>query len=232
MLIDHTNGRVLDVLKSREKAAVVAWLTAARNSGLLAELEEVTCDMWDGYVNAAREVFGPTLRITIDRFHVMQQFQQRLDEARREAQHQAGAKKSQMLKSSRWLLLKNAENYTPEEVRSVRRIKRQFPLIARLLEHRDALQQLFENRGITTAAAAIVRLKQWCEQGTRLQLYAIRQFNKTLTTWMAEVANYWVSRSSNGRTEGYNRGLRGILWRACGMMNFEHFRLRALYLFQ
>ena len=26
MLIDHTNGRVLDLLETREKAAVVAWL--------------------------------------------------------------------------------------------------------------------------------------------------------------------------------------------------------------
>jgi len=25
---------------------------------LLAQLEEVTTDMWDGYVNAAKEVFG------------------------------------------------------------------------------------------------------------------------------------------------------------------------------
>jgi transposase len=33
---------------------------------------------------------------------------------------------------------------------------------------------------------------------------------------------------SNGRTEGFNRGLRAILWRAFGMVNFRHFRLRVL----
>ena len=49
MLIDHTNGRVLDLLETREKAAVVAWLAAGRASGLLARVEEVTCDMWDAY---------------------------------------------------------------------------------------------------------------------------------------------------------------------------------------
>jgi hypothetical protein len=31
-----------------------------------------------------------------------------------------------------------------------------------------------------------------------------------------------------GRTEGYNHGLRAILWRAYGMVNLHHFRLRVL----
>ncbi len=45
------------------------------------------------------------------------------------------------------------------------------------------------------------------------------------------IANYFVARQTNGRTEGFNRGLRGLLWRACGMTNFAHFRLRVLHAF-
>ena len=52
MLIDHTNQRVLDVLENRDKTSVIAYLAAGKASGLLAELEEVTTDMWDGYVTA------------------------------------------------------------------------------------------------------------------------------------------------------------------------------------
>ena len=67
MLIDRTNGRVLDVLESREKTVIMAWLKAGVSSGLLAHLEEVTTDMWDGYVEAVKEVLGVRVRITIDR---------------------------------------------------------------------------------------------------------------------------------------------------------------------
>ena len=74
MLIDRTNGRVLDVLESREKTVMVRWLQAGVSRGLLAHLEEVTTDMWDGYVAAVKEVFGVRVRITIDRFHVMANF--------------------------------------------------------------------------------------------------------------------------------------------------------------
>ena len=76
MLIDHTNSRVLDVLESREKPVLARWLAAGKESRLLSSVQEVTSDMWDGYVEAAREVFGAGVRITIDRFHVMKNFQE------------------------------------------------------------------------------------------------------------------------------------------------------------
>ena len=231
MLIDHTNGRVLDVLESRDKAAVVQWLKAGKESGLLSELEEVTCDMWDGYVTAPREVFGPSIRITVDRFHVMKNFQERLTDARRDLQAAIGRKQSTELKGSRFLWLTNLENLTTQEQADLKRLKAKFPLLGKLADHREALRDIFADKQITTAKAAIERLRRWIEQGRQLHLSAVDQFNKLLEKWLTEIANYFVSRSTNGRTEGFNRGLRAILWRACGMKNFFHFRLRVLHAF-
>jgi transposase len=231
VLIDHTNGRVLDVLENREKQTVVQWLRAGKESGLLRELEEVTCDMCEAYAHAPKEVFGASVRITIDRFHVMKQFQEQLTQSRRELQRALGGKASAQLKGSRWLWLTNPENLTPEEQKELERLKQKFPALGKLADHRESLRQIFEDKRITTTAQGIQRLKQWCEQGKQLGLYAINQFNKTMQHWMEKIANYFVSRSSNGRTEGFNRGLRAILWRACGMRNFTHFRLRVLHLF-
>ncbi len=214
MLIDHTNGRVLDVLESREKEVVLRWLKAGKESGLLSALEEVTCDMWDAYVEAPQEVFGPTIRITIDRFHVMKNFQDRLNEARREIQKGLDKEQAKELKGSRWLWVTNPENLTAEKRAELQVLKRKFPELGRLAEHREALRQIFEDKRMTTPAAGMARLRQWCEHGARMGLKALVQFNKTLENWMEKIANYFVSRSSNGRTEGFNRGLRAILWRA------------------
>ena len=231
MVIDHTNGRVLDVLESREKEAVVRWLAAGRESGLLAGVEEVTCDMWDAYVEASKEVFGSTIRITIDRFHVMKNFQDRLNEARREIQRGLDKERARELKGSRWLWVTNPENLTVEQGAQLEALKRKFPELGRLAQHREALRQIFEDQRLTTPAAAMLRLREWCECGVKMGLNALKQFNKTLENWMDKIANYFVSRSSNGQTEGFNRGLRAVLWRACGMSNFCHFRLRVLHLF-
>ena len=76
MIVDHDNQRVLEVLENREKATVLAYLQQAKQEGLLAHVAEVTTDMWDAYVTAAREAFGEQVAITIDRFHVMKNFQE------------------------------------------------------------------------------------------------------------------------------------------------------------
>jgi transposase len=230
VLIDQTNGRVVDVLESREKAAVKQWLTANK-PGLLAHLREVTIDMGDAYAEAVKEVFGDAVRITIDRFHVMKNFQDRLNESRREIQSKLPRDEAKALKGSRWLWLTNVQNMTPEQQVEFAELKKKFPALAELSEHREELRKIFDDGRFRRPESAIVWLKRWCEQGRVLGLKPLEKFNRTLENWMERIANYFVLRSTNGPTEGFNRGLRAILWRACGMTNFNHFRLRVLHAF-
>ena len=231
MLIDHTNRRVLDVLESREKAAVLAYFKAGQQSGLFAELEEVTSDMWDGYVEASQEVFGQRVRVTIDRFHVMKNFQDCLTKARRELQRALPKAAATALKGTRWLWVTNLENLDADERAQLEALKQQYPQLGALAEQREQLRAIFEDRSVVTAEAGRSRLEEWCTKARQLGLKAMEKFTKTLGNWMDKIANYFVSRSSNGRTEGFNHGIRAILWRAFGMRNFAHFRLRVLDLF-
>lgn len=231
MLIDHTNGRVLDVLESREKAAVVAWLEAQKKSGLLGQLEEVTCDMWDAYAEAPKEVFGDQVRVTIDRFHVMKNFQDQLTRARREIQRGLPQDQAKELKGSRWLWVTNPENLTVQQREQLEALQRKFPALAKLSRHREKLRDIFQDKRVKRPDTAVIRLRAWCERGRRMGLKTLEPFYRTLENWMDKIVNYFVARSSNGRTEGFNRGLRTILWRACGMHNFGHFRLRVLHAF-
>lgn len=228
MLIDHSNRRVLDVLESREKDCIVKYLRQGKEDGLLAAVEEVTCDMWDAYVNAATEVFGKDVRVTIDRFHVMKNFQEQLTDARREIQRTLGKEEAKALKGSRWLWVKNWENLTEPERAELEQLKERFPLLKQLAEQRESLRAIFEDQKVTTAADGQKRLQGWMDEAGKLGLKALERFCKTLMSWLDKIANYFVTRSSNGRTEGFNHGLRSILWRAFGMTNFKRFRLRVL----
>ena len=90
------------------------------------------------------------------------------------------------------------------------------------------MRAIFEDKTINDAATGTQRLRAWLQQAQKLGLDALAKFGKTLENWMDKIANYFTNRSSNGRTEGFNRGLRAILWRCFGMRNFQHFRLRVL----
>jgi transposase len=228
VLIDHTNGRVLEILENRDKASVVAYLQAGKASGLFAELEEITTDMWDGYVEAAKEVFGTAVRVTIDRFHVMKNFQEQLTDARRQIQRELAKDEAKVLKGTRWLWVTNWENLNAEQQAELTRLKEHFPRLRELVNYRESLRQLFEDRTITDAATGATRLKTWIESARQAGLKGLDAFCRTLENWLDKIANYFVNRASNGRTEGFNHGLRNLLWRAFGMTNFFHFRLRAL----
>ena len=227
VIVDHTNERVLDVLEGRDKDLIVKYLRENKN-GLFAQLEEVTTDMWDGYVNAAKEVFGQPFRVTIDRFHVVKNFQEQLTHARREIQRELDQEQAKELKGTRWLWVTNPENLTPEQRKELEALKERFPRLKQLVEQRESLRAIFEDRSIQDAASGVNRLRDWMEQAKTIGLKALDTFCKTLSNWLELIANYFVSRSSNGRTEGFNHGLRAILWRAYGMLNFRHFRLRVL----
>jgi transposase len=228
VIVDHTNARVLEVLESREKQAVAEYLQRERDSGLLAAVVEVTTDMWSSYGEAAQQAFGQQVRITIDRFHVMKNLQDHLTAARREIQRGLPREEAQALKGTRWLWLTNEENLTAEQQAELARLGERFPLLGQLRQQRERLRGLFEDRSIHTAAAGSKQLRAWMEQARALGLKALDNFCKTLENWLDKIANYFVNRASNGRVEGFNTGLRYILWRAFGMLNFRHFRLRVL----
>ena len=61
---------LLGVLKGRKKERVKAFLQTIPIP-LRKTVYAVCCDMYDGFINAAKEVFGMRVKITIDRFHVM-----------------------------------------------------------------------------------------------------------------------------------------------------------------
>jgi transposase len=231
VLVDHDNQRVLEVLENREKATVLAYLQQAKQSGLLAQVQEVTTDMWDAYVEAAREAFGPQVVITIDRFHVMKNFQDCLTAARRELQRRLSGAERTQLKGSRWLWVTNPENLTTAQRQELQALKQQFPALGKLADQREAFRALFNDRKIGNPAEGRKRLQAWMAGVQALGLTALQRFCKTLNHWLDKIANYFRSRSSNGRTEGFNHGLRAILWRAFGMANFQNFRLRVLHCF-
>ena len=120
---------------------------------------------------------------------------------------------------------------TKEEQQTLAELCRRFPRLGTLRRQREMLRQIFEDRVLQTAEAGKQRLQDWMAQARELGLKALTAFCQTLENWLDKIANYFFRRSTNGPTEGFNHGLRAILWRAFGMINFQHFRVRVLHAF-
>ena len=74
--------RILAVLKDRKKETVKTFFS--RIPTRVRKTVRVVCsDMYDGFINAAKEVFGDKVKIIIDRFHVAKLYRKGVDTLRK-----------------------------------------------------------------------------------------------------------------------------------------------------
>jgi transposase len=74
---------ILGVLPNREKETVKQFLQSIPRH-LRKTIHTVCCDMYDGFVNAAKEVLGKRVHIVSDRFHVAKLYRKGLDSLRKQ----------------------------------------------------------------------------------------------------------------------------------------------------
>jgi transposase len=79
----ETATMILGVLPDRKKATVKAFLSSIPQR-LRRTIHAVCTDMYEGFVNAAKEVFGKRVKIVIDRFHVAKLSRRGLDKLRKQ----------------------------------------------------------------------------------------------------------------------------------------------------
>jgi len=112
---------ILAVLKDRQKVTVKAFLESIPLR-IRRHVTAVCSDMYEGFVNAAKEVFGKGL-IIIDRFHVAKLYRGALDSLRKKEMKRLKQALSEeeykKLNGVMWLLRKNKEDLSEDESRTL-----------------------------------------------------------------------------------------------------------------
>lgn len=220
-------GLVLDVLSDRKKDSLAAWF-AARGVEWCAQVRVCCADMWDAYHSAARAAL-PTAQLVVDRFHLAQNLSDALSQARRAIQKAAPPDVKASMKGARWLLVKNRENLTAEEVQKLEAMLALSPELKACYELKEDFRAWF-NTDMDRATAA-ARLADWLERAQASGLPAWRTFVKTVQNWRDSVLNYFDGRHNNGFAEGVNLKIKLLNRRAFGYRNFANFRLHILVAF-
>lgn len=220
-------GLVLDVLEDRSKERLLAWLEERGKAWC--EAVEVACsDMWDAYQEAAAEKL-PNAKRVVDRFHVMKNLNEALTKARRGIQKDTDDETKEILKGSRWLLVKNRENLTGEEQQKLSCMLEVSPELKACYELKESLRELFNQE--LDYRTAENRLLDWIAQVEASEFKALKSFVKTLRNWQPQILNYFDGRYTNGFAEGVNLKIKMLNRRAYGYRNFKSFRLHVLVAF-
>ena len=114
----ETETIILGVLPDRKKATVKAFLSGIPQR-VRQTIHSVCADMYEGFVNAAKEVFGKRVKIVIDRFHVAKLYRSGLDSLRKQELKRLKQELSEeaygQLQGTMWALRKSEETLTDDD---------------------------------------------------------------------------------------------------------------------
>jgi len=224
VLSDLERHCVIAVLEDRRKETLEQWFDRLSPQERLA-IRAVSMDMWDPYSLAVKAKL-PHAEIVVDRFHVMRQLNERITQIRRTLQARADDALKQVLKGSRWILVKNRDDLSDKEAAKLAAVLEACPQLRALYRLKEEFRQIFNK--IRDRDQAIRFLNVWIYKVQLTQDKFLLKFVNTLRNWWDQILNYFLERITNGFVEGINRAIRSIIRRACGYRNFHNFRLQVL----
>ena len=182
------------------------------------------CDLYDGFVNAAREVLGKRVKIVSDRFHVAKLYRSGLDKLRKQEMKRLKEELSDedyiSLKGTMWALRKGEEKLTAEDDAVLVRLFEYSPKLECAYDLCDELTILFDSP--LSKREGTNKLKNWMNQVRSSELSCFDPFLKTLEKRLDTISNYFIDRHTSGFVEGFNNKIKVIKRRCYGILNVTH----------
>jgi transposase len=217
--IDAGCRRLLYVAKDRKEESLrefFTWFTDKRSM----LLKFVCSDMWKPFLKVIKEHAPAAVQI-LDRFHIMTHFSKAIDEVRAgEAKALAQRGKGEILKKSRWALLKRPENLTENQTIKLRQLVAYNLKTMKAYLLKEQFQQLWEYSSPGWAARF---LKQWAFLAMRSKIEPIKRVAKMVRKHQPLILNWFKAKGeiSNGAVEGMNGKGRVVTKRAFGFRTFR-----------
>jgi transposase len=225
VVMDLESGAVVFVGDGKGADALKPFWKRLRPSG--AEIEAVAMDMSAAY-RVAVSTHLPKATIVFDRFHVVKLFNEKLSDLRRDLYREAtDVMHKQVLKGTRWLLLKNPENLDKEKDEK-QRLKEALALnkpLATAYYMKDDLRRFWEQPGERFATTF---LDGWIRRAEASGIKVLKQMAKTLAAHRSGLLAYHDVMITSGPMEGTNNKIKTMKRQAYGFRDLEFFKLKIL----
>jgi transposase len=229
-LVDLEQGRLLEVVGDRTRAAVDRWL-GARTHDWLGQVTMVALDPWRGYASALVVPLGHAT-VVVDHFHAIKLANTVVDQVRRRTQQATlghRGRKRDPLYRIRKLLLTAAEQLT-----SRGRVRLRAGLAAgdpggevvAAWQGKELLRAVYAASDLARARAALERFYRWADG---VNVAELSRLARTVRAWEVEILAFHSTKGcSNGPTEAVNLLIKKVKRVGHGFRNFTNYRLRLL----
>ena len=180
--------------------------------------------MYEGYTNAATEVFVNDVIIVVDRFHVAKLYRKGMDGLRKKEikrlKKELSEEEYKNLKGVMWILRKDVKELTDEELEILKCLFRHSPILELAYKLCNELTDIFEDD--ISKSVATRRINDWKKQVEESDLNCFNKFLSTLDKYWNKIINYFINRQTSGFVEGLNNKIKVIKRRCYGILNVKH----------
>lgn len=222
IVMDLASGAVVFVGNGKgEKALEPFW---KRLQSSRAKIKAVATDMSSAYYKAVRTNLSRATHV-FDRFHIVKLMNDKLTALRRQLFREADELGKDVLKGTRWLLLKVPQNLD-EDRNEHQRLRAALELnepLAVAYYLKEDLRQIWEQKGKRAAGKF---LTDWCRRATASGIRVLQTMAKTLHQHRAGILAWYNHRISTGPLEGLNNKIKTLKRQAYGFVDLEYFKLK------
>jgi transposase len=225
IVLDLESGAVVFVGDGKGADALKPF--GKRLRGSKAKIQAVAMDMSAANRGAVATHLSEA-KIVFDRFHVMKRFNEKRSDLRRALYHEAtDVLQKKVLKGTRWLLRKAAENRDEkhDEKKRLKEALARYQSLATAYYLKEDLSQFWEQPG---KKFGTLFLDGWIQRAESSGIKMLQQMAKTLAAHRSGLLAYYDVIITSGPLEGTNNKIKTMKRQAYGFRDKEFFKLKIL----
>ncbi|MFH1533304.1 MAG: ISL3 family transposase [Nitrospirota bacterium] len=217
----------LGILPGTKKSIILAGLTSCPEQ-LKEKVKSINVDMDDGTIAIAQKVF-PNAVIVIDKFHVVMDANQRLNEARlieQEVQNQTRGKQGKGRIDIPIQLMRLAREHLHEwEKEELENIFKKYPMLKIWYVAKEKLREIYRAKTREEAEKQLNSLILILSVNDDVELI---RWGRSLKYYKEKILNYFCYRTTNAYTEGLHVRCKLVQRLSCGFRNADVYIRKAL----
>ena len=226
VISDLETRRVIWVSEGRSKEALNQFFILIGQE-TCDQIEVVASDLYEGFASSVKE-FCKKAVLVWDRFHVMQIFEEAVNETRKNlhADQPKGSEIGRLTRGQyRFIFVKKAGRRTEEEAEHINDVLAENKYFAKLEIIKERMLSFFDQPTEEEAKKVFEDIGDWIFQAG---FEPLMKWHNNLEKGWATLRNYFRYRVSSALSEGHNNVIKMLKRRAFGYKNMEYFRLKIM----
>jgi transposase len=227
VVVDLDSGEVLYAAEGKDQKCLQPFFRRLRRAH--AKLKAVAVDMSKAYSNAIREYWPRKVAIIHDHYHLVANMNALVDAVRRDEQNRLEAEGKQLIKGSRYLLLRASERLAQIPEKKAR--------LDALLAINQTLHQVYllkEDLRLfwkqDTKEEARTFIEDWIAEARRMQHPRVAAFATSVEEHIDQILAWYDHPITSGPLEGLNNKIKVLKRTAYGYRDMSFFALRLLFI--